>query len=72
MFPAYKLFYFTPHCNNVADEARPLSVVHGIIATIVFNFLSNSLDDADKWHRFHSMRCCCRGCGAIACEFEAS
>ncbi len=45
--PSSYIFYFTPPCNNVAGEARPLSVVCGNIATIVLIFSSNSLDNAD-------------------------
>jgi hypothetical protein len=34
--------------------ARPLSVIHGIVPAILLIF-SDSLDDADEWHRSHSM-----------------
>jgi hypothetical protein len=43
------LLYRTSLCSNVAGKARPLSVIHGIMSTILLIF-SNSLDDADKWH----------------------
>ena len=69
--PAHKLLYRTSLCTNVAGKARPLSVIHGIMSTILLIF-SNSLDDADEWHRSHSMHWCRRGHGAIACEFKAS
>ncbi len=52
--PAHKLLYRTSLCSNVAGQARPLSVIHGIMSTILL-ICSNSLDDADKWHRSHSM-----------------
>ena len=70
--PAHTLFYFTSPCINVAGEARPLSVVHEEWGSIRTHFASNLQDDADKWHRSHSMCWCRRGCGAIACKFEAS
>ena len=71
--PAHKLLYRTSLCSNVAGKARPLSVIHGIMSTIllcirtlyilliirtlyILLIFSNSLDDADKWHRSHSMR----------------
>ena len=52
--PAHKLLYRISLCSNVAGKARPLSVIHGIMSTILLIF-SNSLDDADEWHRSHSM-----------------
>jgi len=55
-YTSSNLFYFTPPSNNVAGEAPPLSLVHGIIATILFNCSSNSLEDANEWHHSHSMR----------------
>jgi hypothetical protein len=38
----------------IAFIARPLSVIHGIVPAILLIF-SDSLDDADEWHRSHSM-----------------
>jgi hypothetical protein len=55
-YTSSNLFYFTPPSNNAAGEAPPLSLVHGIIATILFNFSSNLLEDANEWHHSHSMR----------------
>ena len=57
--PAHKMLYRTSLCSNVAGKARPLSVIHGIMSTILLIF-SNSLDDADEWHRSHSMHWCRR------------
>ena len=61
--PDHKLLYRTSLCSNVAGKARPLSVIHGIMSTIllcirtlyILLIFSNSLDDADEWHRSHSM-----------------
>jgi hypothetical protein len=36
--PAHKLLYRTSLCSNVAGKARPLSVIHGIMSTILLIF----------------------------------
>jgi hypothetical protein len=50
------LLYPTSLCSNVAGKARPLSVIQGIMSTILLIISSNLLDDADQWHCSHSMR----------------
>ena len=62
--PAHKLLYRTSPCSNDAGKARPLllftfiarplSVIHGIVPAILLIF-SDLLDDANEWHRSHSM-----------------